>query len=1449
MQLDELRRTIPNQIYEIKGPSPHVIRISQMKKSPDHCTQHDSGSKTNSDFEAIKIAKKQCSSPVNYSQTIKHENQGSQDIEDAPQIPKVHEIAIDSIVHLNEHANKYISSSSGKRKRVVHSGKLRKFIEGSSRLNSAPMSPKMTAKSSMSKLAVSDSEISRSPSPWSRDYSVPQNKASSVDRILPRRKGADKFRANDDEDDSCQLTRQQRLHPDFNLNNGFRTGISTARNESDLAKSFLQNSPKSWAISRNYSLQSPHSPNYLNYKKKTVPIPLQPTENYSDDSSASGESRPSNSRKRHTNTNTRDPSIPSAKIIPHKKHVNCSGQTPLAVACARGKLELVQKRYKECPLDINVPDNAMNTPLHIASLEGWTDIVRFLVDTGKCELDCVNTVKDTPLHDAIDNGNFKVVKILLSAGANPSKPNQAGNEPLDLLNQQFGSKGKEVEVIVKEIKQAIISARERFCFDGNKNFEEFQVLERNSSHTINIKSSPQTTPTHNESHNTGSASRKAGTARSLMKTTERVLYQAFDLDALRVAARDGDLASVSRVLDVRPGLSDAKTLYNAAKGGHDAVINLLFALGDFEPDPEPANDLPIDYSTPILAAIGKDNHLEVIKLFLGNSRFNPSRKIKGEAYYDIAKRRGGPNCQKEVELFKKALYAYKKSHNHLRDMDDVSGIGLTDLETSFSSRKIKREDQPASRALKNLPSPRSKYPEDLKPQTRRSHGTLHPHDAEGFEKKAFERSRGGDDSSHMPLEREVSPLGIFKQKSLSRKSESDLTTIPEIETALKPRRKLMSGKDIKDEKELGKQRRTTSVPTTSSASRIWAREKNERIHIGPRSSSNDSPSSKGHRQSSSERESTSVRQISEAEPHRSISRDKLKEGLSANRSEVPAKRLRASDPQTNPKIFEEYTGEKYIEAPSRKKRKFGGEVFTFSKSNSTDSSENNLKPNDASLRDLDKRKGITSPGIKVKEPPNPKSERSLSVTKPVINYDKPSSNFSKLCVAQNFDGSSKKVSSNDYNTKLKDLNINDSQIPKKGLKDDKETADRVNFKREKLQLEITNRTGTNEATHREYPQQKTSLERSKHLQFEESVKSQRQAIETEAQNRAEGQKTQHQDQKVAEQQQQKDLQKSTMHEQRAEPSKTEEGYQRLLIPTTPVLLKWFNQTPDLKTTEVAKLFSEIAGYRYKYNTAESTDKFDCEDEWMLNTHAAILLGEKDLRLSRYTAWERVVLTKSQKRGVWSTCNGLFLLLDGGLPRLRKQLPRDSRPMYQVIERAKSQFLDLDLFFVKVSEFMNVVPEFPHLKGIEMAVLYREICIPQESQNNHLPKTNWQLDPTIRTSNNLIPSPKYYTDGILINQKGDTTTRILRGAPPPDIHPRRMGLSRVFPEDSDYEEVCNNRRLRTYSSDSKMLMNYPTNHFQSNVSETPIENSNASGTSCDYYSISETSTLQPAVKGA
>ncbi|RKF60949.1 putative ankyrin repeat protein [Golovinomyces cichoracearum] len=270
-----------------------------------------------------------------------------------------------------------------------------------------------------------------------------------------------------------------------------------------------------------------------------------------------------------------------------------------------------------------------------------------------------------------------------------------------------------------------------------------------------------------------------------------------------------------------------------------------------------------------------------------------------------------------------------------------------------------------------------------------------------------------------------------------------------------------------------------------------------------------------------------------------------------------------------------------------------------------------------------------------------------------------------------------------------------------------------------------------------------------------------------------------------------DRRKATiLEQQRVELVRHEEKQLEKRLSKLPLLLKWFDQTPEPKTAAIARLFNHIVGYRYDTINIEATGRQGGNDQWMLNTHAAILLGEKDLQLSRYTAWERIILTTPQKRGVWSTCSGIFLLLDGGLQCLRNQLPHDTQPMHDVIEMNKRKFLELDLFFVKVTEFMYVLPNFPHLRGIEMVVLYRELRIPRSSDET-VPsriKMKWNQDVQFNSIHNLAPLPKYYLNGTLTSRMEESTTRVLRKAPLPDTYPRRMGLTRVYPGESDYDEI-------------------------------------------------------------
>lgn len=68
---------------------------------------------------------------------------------------------------------------------------------------------------------------------------------------------------------------------------------------------------------------------------------------------------------------------------------------------------------------------------------------------------------------------------------------------------------------------------------------------------------------------------------------------------------------------------------------------------------------------------------------------------------------------------------------------------------------------------------------------------------------------------------------------------------------------------------------------------------------------------------------------------------------------------------------------------------------------------------------------------------------------------------------------------------------------------------------------------------------------------------------------------------------------------------------------------------------------------------------------------------------------------------------------------------------------------------KVSEFMFVVPNFPHLRNVEMSVKYREL----EIDVSIPPRRKWLQDPDRDANHKFIPGPVYYCNGDLL-RKGE-----------------------------------------------------------------------------------------------
>ena len=915
----------------LKSSPPTMTKDTAMKLDSSNAPAEDGGAKSDSEAETIVLPGKEGHSPSKTRKSIKHEDKSEEEgeITNVPDVD-VQSVDLDEAVNRVDPTGSEASTSLGKRKRAKHGHKKDDSTHpgNSSGLSSVPTSPVATTRSSLSKPAASDSDISRSPSPRS-PHSTLHDKAKSVDRILPRRRQHPS--GSGDEGEPGRFARQRSSGADHKQGREKESrGPSKQTPDSHSRKRTRSTSPPPRTHRRSVSSQLPSkSIHGLSHKKKRIPAPLQSTEYQSDDSSASGSSSHPRSSRLHNLTApvTGESTVSPVKMPPHKKHVNSSGQTWLARACAAGKLEVAKQRLEERPEDLNVGDNALNTPLHTASIDGHEDIVKLLLDSG-CIVDPINVARDTPLHDAIENGHADVVKLLLDAGANPRKANGQGEDPYDLVNDDNGDSAAE------EMREAIIVAKERSS-DVRRLSEDEQMhdLDSRMSHS---KESPRQTPPAYDTHFVSNTSRRNAGTRAV-KTSDRVLYQRLDTEELRKAAAENDMDSIVRILEVHSShLDDPRSLINAAKAGHHDAINLMFALGSFNPDPQPLKDYPADSATPLLAAIGRDN-LQVIELLLNQSNLDPTRLIKGETYYEIAKRRGGKFWKEEEAMLKKASEKYKVEHQASPKKLRSPGLRRDGRDADRDARRApRREEQQTPRSHKrSTSSPKMREVEPSRVHHKRTLSSSQSKDSPSGAKRGPGRPRKEEiAASEVLSDRETTPLGPPKQKSQAKRSESDIAVASESENASKPRRKLVSGKEFRGERELEKQRRASIASNASSTSAKDRREGETKAdRLARRASPNVPRISKS---TLNDQDPTSEKTHSDKDKQRSIKRDDSKDRLSAIRGETPIKRPRKSE--TPPRSGkQEVSGYDSGEVP-QKRRKLEGESNVNRKTESASSS-------------------------------------------------------------------------------------------------------------------------------------------------------------------------------------------------------------------------------------------------------------------------------------------------------------------------------------------------------------------------------------------------------------------------------------------------------------------------------------------------------------------------------
>ena len=1137
-------------------------------------------------------------------------------------------------------------STFGGQRKKSHDNNKPRSKDGSSGLSSVPTSPPPhSRRRSSHPPSDSDSEPSTSKSPKTSTKEKPR-----IDKLVPHKRKATRAES-EDEAEGRKVRRQRTSGSGLNASRSHRDPNPSAKPHHDSHPGLVNKSvsPPPRPHRRSASTQLPgHSSNGLSHKKKRVPAPLRSTDYHSDESSASGSPHPRSSKLRSLTTPATTESTTSpAKMAPHKKHLDAHGQTFLARACARGEYDVAKHRLGERPEDIDVADYAGNTPLQIASINGCEDIVKLLIEAG-CSLDCVNYDKDTPLLDAVDNGHLEVVKLLLAAGVNPRKANAYGQEPIDRVPDD--------EENAAEMRKALQEARARMG-ERRRTSEDHHPQDHTDARSSHGPESPRQSPGAALLTPAGASSRRAGTVRST-KTSNHLLYMPMDDKTLRSAAARGDEETVTRILQVRDTFDDPESMVAAARGGHDIVMQLLLALGRANPDPGPISNN--EFSTPMLAAIGQEN-LKVVRLLLDQTDFDPTRRFKGEAYHEVARRRRGPNWMDEEHMLKNAYDEHRRLHkdssktkspnrreqerearrHRTEPKEDGPGPVPHKKKASSPAKEGAREGKKAGLAKASTTSPK---------ENRRSSSFANQQDDQSSPKRGPGRPRKEDRIPAIAIsDREASPA-TSKLPNKPRRTESDVAVSSEGET-MKPRRKLVSRRELKGERE----KRRASM--TSNASSM-------KEPSSPRESKHDEPHEK-HQKLDKYHDRT-----------KALKRDESRDKLSVS-GDTPGKRHRLS--ATPPRLGSDKDGS---EAPVKRRRL--EVVEPKEKRQKTSPSPDERPPKSTSTRDAasssrsgsksrqkdrvgSERRASSKPRKSEsahehgkKEPGKATSDKSIHVKSEeadVDMLDAPKATESgpdRALQEKEKEEARQRQAELEAQTKKKE-----EERERKRKEDEEKEKERVRRRKEE---EETARRAEEEKRQREEAERKLKEEEERKLKEEEERKQreeeERKRLEEEAKRkREEEERRQREEEERKKREEEERLRQEQLEREAAEEARRKKDeerkeqerkeramreemerrraareaeraakeaeqrrirleQERIRLAKLPPLLRWLDGSPNPKAPEVAAKFSMMQGVRYDCIQPAATGTPDGREQWLLNTQVALLLGEKDLELSR-----------------------------------------------------------------------------------------------------------------------------------------------------------------------------------------------------------------------------------------
>ncbi|KAL8932078.1 MAG: hypothetical protein Q9211_006541, partial [Gyalolechia sp. 1 TL-2023] len=1190
------------------SPKEEAIEVNHVAIETNNAHAVD---RSDSEAETVVLEGEQEVSGHSTGKAIKNEDES--DI-NGSQSPK-----INGVKHFSDNARKSDLGDdrpSLKRKRLSHEATTEEHAP-SSNLSSTVSSPAGRARSS--RYSESESDNTRSTPPLDEGIQQQHTKAR-------------KRQGSSDTDDQDRQKRGKSdpnsviLHKNGRRETGSATHHKILRHRSE--------SPPSRRRKRAQSAQPLDLPDKAKRINAPPPLLVERRRKASEDIHGdSDDSSSVHSHRRLQKVASLDQAAISPAKVSMKKNRDRNGRTLLARACAYDFAE--SKRWlKDRPQDIDVPDNAGNTPLQIASLEGLADIVQLLLEAG-CDINCKNIDMETPLVDAVENGHLEVVKMLLRAGLDPRQSNAKGEEPLDLVNPDNDD--------YDEIRAALVAAKESNTVRRPSEDRSAHHKDNDMSSVGASAASPTEGPTGKSPPPLSLGARRR-TARS-QQTQDSLLWVNPTPAKLREACGRGDLSVVDYILRMRPEVG-TDAVIAAARGGHDVVLEILFAIGQLQPDPDPveSDDFKPGRNTPMLAAIGR-GHIAVIRLLVSQRGFNPTRRMfRGLTYHELAKERQGSNWEEEYNILKAAYDDYQinggRRSNHSSPRKVRTRTSETERTTPTSPSSTKRQLSLSS--VKTAPEPEIKREHSLK----------------AAPNKHLQILEEAKDSAILADRDPESDSGPVPERRVAR-SVSDTGAISsQNPDAAKPRRKLLSRNDLKSDQDI---RRRASLASGSSS------------HEQPRRQSGDI-----------DRLRQEKRERQKSETSNSIPRVKKESSKDLDPSKVESgkKRPRLStspQPHGTP-------GENLSDIPKKKKKRVAD-------------SEGGTVVQDPHRRDTVVRTGPAMVANMIASPEQVTSPNELIGRAPVANMGVSSASPVTKSPTETTSQSETASPMSGVEQTLQQINRPQPLQEQPAMPDhhekvlthrttvDQEAEDRredtrlarITQEEEKAQLE----------QQQQAKEAERQAKREQEEEEEEARKVKKRREEELAKRRAEQERFRREDQE----------RRRAEHEERERQRRVrlQEEEQQQLRDALPNSLRRAAELSPEKSRQPQEVRRWLPIYTVTTREMDpSCDENMADERWIANVQAAPVLAIKDLDLSQYTAWTRLPLSPPQRQSLWRQVRNQMSQADINPLTFTWQQALD------LDEETYPKFRDLkSMFWIKLGEFMDIVPRHPHLTGLRL----------------------------------------------------------------------------------------------------------------------------------------------------